>query len=151
MSKINDVFRTAKLPSELTTQSRRPIKVRIGQPISVKAQQEEETLEGFAELLRKKTYLLANVFEKERLIDKVPTTIKIPKVPKKIANAVRVEVLEGEIEKLREKDARLLQSKNYEVFLAQAQDMPFLLKEIWKTARSYPLEKLVRVLIMPLI
>ncbi|GGG41421.1 glycerol acyltransferase [Croceivirga lutea] len=130
LSKINDVFRTAKLPSELTTQSRRPIKVRIGQPISVKAQQEEETLEGFAELLRKKTYLLANVFEKERLIDKVPTTIKIPKVPKKIANAVRVEVLEGEIEKLREKDARLLQSKNYEVFLAQAQDMPFLLKEI---------------------
>ena len=130
LSKINDVFRTAKLPSELTTQSRRPIKVRIGQPISVKAQQEENTLEEFTELLRKKTYLLANAFEKERLIDKVPTTIKIPKPPKKIATAVRVEVLEGEIEKLREKGMRLLQSKNYEVYLAQEKDMPFLLKEI---------------------
>ena len=88
LSKINDVFRTAKLPSELTTQSRRPIKVRVGQPISVASQKEEETLEGFTELLRKKTYLLANVFEKERLIDKVPTTLKIPKSPKKIASAV---------------------------------------------------------------
>ncbi|MEO0570719.1 MAG: lysophospholipid acyltransferase family protein [Bacteroidota bacterium] len=130
LSKINDVFRTAKLPSELTTQSRRPIKVRIGQPISVKTQQEEESLEGFTELLRKKTYLLANVFEKERLIDKVPTSLKIPKAPKKIASAVRPEVLQGEIEKLREKDLRLLQSKNYEVYLAQEHDMPFLLKEI---------------------
>jgi len=130
LSKINDVFRTAKLPSELTTQSRRPIKVRIGKPIAVATQKEEETLENFAELLRKKTYLLANALEKERLIDKVPTTLKIPKPPKKIATAVRTEVLEGEIEKLREKDLRLLQSKNYEVFLAQEQDMPFLLKEI---------------------
>ncbi|MEM8507149.1 MAG: lysophospholipid acyltransferase family protein [Bacteroidota bacterium] len=130
LSRINDVFRTAKLPSELTTQRRRPIKVRIGQPISVAAQKEERTLEGFTELLRKKTYLLANVFEKERLLDKVPTSLKLPKAPKKIASAVRTEVLEGEIEKLREKGLRLLQSKNYEVFLAQEKDMPFLLKEI---------------------
>ncbi|MEM8999489.1 MAG: lysophospholipid acyltransferase family protein [Bacteroidota bacterium] len=130
LSKINDVFRTAKLPSELTSQRKRPIKVRIGQPISVASQKEEKTLGGFTELLRKKTYLLANVFEKERLIDKVPTTLKIPKAPKKIASAVRTEVIEGEIEKLREKELRLLQSKNYEVFLAQEKDMPFILKEI---------------------
>ncbi|GMN10401.1 lysophospholipid acyltransferase family protein [Croceitalea sp. MTPC9] len=130
LSKINDVFRTAKLPSEVTTQNRRPIKVRIGQPISVKMQKEEETLEGFIELLRKKTYLLANAFEKESLLDKVPSTLKIPKSPKKIASAVRTEVIQGEIEKLREKECRLLQSKNYEVFLAQEHDMPFILKEI---------------------
>ncbi len=130
LSNINDVFRTAKLPSELTTQSRRPIKVRIGQPISVASQKAEETLEGFTELLRKKTYLLANVFEKESLLDKVPTSLKLPKPPKKIASAVRTEVLRGEIEKLREKELRLLQSKNYEVFLAQQKDMPFLLQEI---------------------
>ncbi|GMN06364.1 lysophospholipid acyltransferase family protein [Croceitalea sp. MTPC5] len=130
LAKMNEVFRTAKLPSELTTQRRRPIKVRIGQPISVKTQGEAESLSDFADLLRKKTYLLANVFEKERLIDKVPTTLKIPKAPRKIASAVRTEVIQGEIEKLREKDCRLLQSKNYEVFLAQEKDMPFILKEI---------------------
>jgi len=130
LSKMDDVFRTAKLPSELTSQSRRPIKVRIGQPISVNTQKEEETLEDFAELLRKKTYLLANAFEKERFIDKVPTSLKIPKPPKKIATAISAKVLEGEIDKLREKDCRMLESKNYEVFLAQAKDMPFCLNEI---------------------
>lgn len=130
LSKISDVFRTAKLPSEVLSQKYRPIKVRIGQPISVKAQKEQKTLEGFTDLLRKKTYILANAYEKERLLNKVPTTIKIPKAPKKIATAVSTEVIQEEIVRLREKDCRLLQSKNYEVFLAQEQDMPFILKEI---------------------
>ncbi|MEX0272878.1 MAG: GNAT family N-acyltransferase [Flavobacteriaceae bacterium] len=130
LSKISDIFRTAKLPSELYSQRNRPIKVRIGQPISVEAQKEQPSLEGFTELLRKKTYFLANAFERERLLEKIPTNIKIPRPPKKVASAVRTEVLEGEIAILREKDMRLLQSKNYEVFLAQAKDMPFLLKEI---------------------
>ena len=130
LSKISDVFRTAKLPSEVTSQKRRSIKVRIGQPISVKIQKEEETLEDFTELLRKKTYLLANAFEKERLIDKVPSTLKIPKSPTKIASAVKTEVIQEEIEKLRKKECRLLSSKNYEVFLAKAKEIPFILKEI---------------------
>lgn len=130
LSRINDVFRTAKLPSELTTQRNRPIKVRIGHPISVAAQKEHEDFDEFAELLRRKTYLLSNPYEKERLIDQIPGTLKIPKPAKRIASAVRSEVIEGEIEKLREKDCRLLQSRNYEVFLAQKQDMPFILQEI---------------------
>ena len=130
LSRINDIFRTAKLPSELTTQRNRSIKVRIGQPISVENQKEHEKLEDFTELLRRKTYILANAYEKERLIDQLPTTLKIPKPARRIATAVRTEVIEGEIEKLREKDCRLLQSKNYEVFLAKQKDMPFILKEI---------------------
>lgn len=130
LSRINPVFRTAKLPSELTSQGRRSIKVRIGQPISVTAQKEVETFESFAELLRKKTYLLANVFEKERLIDKIPTTLKLPKSPKKIADPVNPKILESEIKELREKDLRILQSKNYEVYLAQQKDIPFILNEI---------------------
>lgn len=130
LSRVNELFRTAKLPSELATQHNRSIKVRIGQPISPKVQQEHETLEDFAELLRRKTYILANAYQKERLIDQLPAAIKIPKAPRKIASAVPTEVIEGEIEKLREKECRLLQSKNYEVFLAQKKDMPFILQEI---------------------
>jgi len=130
LAKINDIFRTAKIPSEVYSQRNRPIKVRIGQPIPVKVQKEQTSFEGFGELLRKKTYMLSNAYEKERLIDQIPTTLKMPKAPKKIASAVRTEVIQGEIEKLREKDCRLLQSKNYEVFLAREKDMPFILKEI---------------------
>ncbi|WP_276389301.1 lysophospholipid acyltransferase family protein [Eudoraea chungangensis] len=130
LSRVNDIFRTAKLPSELTTQHNRAIKVRIGQPISVESQNEQQSLEDYADLLRKKTYILSNAYEKERLIDTLPTTLKIPKPQRKIASAMRTEVIEGEIEKLREKNCRLLQSKNYEVFLAKEKDMPFILKEI---------------------
>ena len=130
LSRINDVFRTAKLPSEVTSQRTRSIKVRIGQPISVATQMEEETLASFTDLLRRKTYLLANAFDKERLLDKVPTSLKLPKAPKKIATAISAQVLEEEIEQLRKKDCRVLQSKNYEVFLAKQQDMPYCLNEI---------------------
>lgn len=130
LSKFGDSIRTAMIPSQVFTQRNRPIKVRIGQPISVATQLEQENLQDYIELLRRKTYILANAYEKERLIDQLPSTLKIPKQPKKIANAVRKEVMQGEIEKLREKECRLLQSKNYEVFLAQEKDMPFILKEI---------------------
>ena len=130
LSKINDIFRTAKLPSELTTQRNRAIKVRIGQPISVDLQNEQDSLDAFTDLLRKKTYILANAYEKEGLLKQIPGSLKIPKPPRKIATAVRTEVIEGEIDKLREKDLRLLQSNNYEVFLAQEKDMPFILQEI---------------------
>ncbi|MGJ8734057.1 MAG: lysophospholipid acyltransferase family protein, partial [Cellulophaga sp.] len=130
LSKISDVFRTAKLPSEVTTQKNRVIKVRIGQPITVKTQNEHKSLADFTDLLRRKTYMLSNAFEKERLIDKVPTTLKIPKAPKKIATPISRDIIEKEIEELRKKNCRLLQSKSYEVFLATADDMPSILQEI---------------------
>lgn len=130
LSKWADVFRTALIPSQVYSQRNRPIKVRIGQPISVQIQKEQENLEEFTDLLRRKTYILANAYVKERLINQIPTSLKIPKPPKKIASAMRKEVMQGEIDKLREKDCRLLQSKNYEVFLAKEKDMPFILKEI---------------------
>lgn len=130
LSRWNPIFRTAMIPSQVLSQRNRPLKVRIGQPISVQAQNDQESLEDFTDLLRRKTYILSNAFQKERLIDQLPSTLKIPKPPRKIADAMRKEVMQGEIEKLREKDCRLLQSKNYEVFLAKEQDMPFILKEI---------------------
>jgi putative hemolysin len=55
LSKISDTFRTAKLPSELLSQKRRVIKVRIGKPISVKDQDAYEDIPSFYEFIRKKT------------------------------------------------------------------------------------------------
>lgn len=130
LAKISDVFRTAKIPSEVLSQRNRPIKVRIGQPISVATQAEQQTLEEYTELLRRKTYILSNAYAKERLIDQLPSTLKLPKQRRKIAKPVRSAVIEGEIEKLIEKDRRMVQSKNYEVFLAPANEMPFILQEI---------------------
>ncbi|WP_435579406.1 GNAT family N-acyltransferase [Gilvibacter sp.] len=130
LAKMSDTLRTAKLPSELLTQKERLIKVRIGNPISVKDQQEHETLENFTEFLRRKTYVLANPFEKKTLIESIPKTLKIPKAPKKIAGPASTDAMLKEVEALTADDKRLLQSKNYEVFLAPAARIPNILQEI---------------------
>ncbi|GGH45317.1 glycerol acyltransferase [Mangrovimonas yunxiaonensis] len=131
LSKINDTFRTAKLPSELLTQKRRTIKVRIGRPISVKDQTEYKDLKEFSEFIRRKTYMLSNSFdEKGKFLSSIPSTLKIPKPPKRIVTPVDVALMEKEVENLREKDLRLLESKNFEVFLAAADEVPNILQEI---------------------
>lgn len=131
LSKISDTLRTAKLPSELLTQKRRIIKVRIGKPISVKDQKEHETLPDFSDFLRRKTYMLSKTFEdKPKILDNIQSQLKVPKPPKRIVTPIDTEVMVKEVENLREKDCRLLISKNYEVFLALAKDMPNILREV---------------------
>ncbi|UAB82106.1 lysophospholipid acyltransferase family protein [Marixanthomonas sp. SCSIO 43207] len=130
MAKLNDTLRTAKLPSELLTQKERVIKVRIGNAISPKDQAEHQSLQDFTNFLRRKTYVLANPFQKKKLLETLPQSLKIPKLPKKIAGPIPVEAMESEIENLRKQDKRLLISKNYEVFLAQAETIPNILREI---------------------
>ncbi|MCB0448995.1 MAG: lysophospholipid acyltransferase family protein [Confluentibacter sp.] len=131
LSKISDTFRTAKLPSELLTQKRRTIKVRIGRPISVEDQKEYTALDEFSEFIRRKTYMLSNAFEdKPKILDNIQSTLKTPKPPKNIVTPVATELMTKEIEALRKDDSRLLQSKNYEVFLAQASKIPHVLREI---------------------
>ena len=129
LSKLGDTLRTAKLPSELLTQKDRVIKVRIGKPISVSEQNEHTSLEEYSEFLRKKTYMLANPFEKEHnFLDKA--SLKIPKNPKVIANPANQEKIIAEVDALRNTDCRLLQSKNYEVFFTEAPKIPVILHEI---------------------
>ncbi|KIQ23101.1 glycerol acyltransferase [Flavobacterium sp. MEB061] len=129
LSKIDDTLRTAKLPSELLTQRDRVIKVRIGKPISVNEQNEIESFEEYSEFLRKKTYMLANPFEKDsKLID--TASLKIPKAPKKIVTPASESKMIDEVNALRGSDCRLLQSKNYEVFFATAKSVPNILHEI---------------------
>ncbi len=131
LSKINDTFRTAKLPSEVFSQKKRVIKVRVGKPISVKDQKEHSKLDEFSEFVRRKTYMLSNPYqEKDKKLSNISSSLKAPKIPKKIVTPIKGEVMEKEVETLREDDYRLLKSKNYEVFLAPATKIPNIIREI---------------------
>jgi len=132
LSKISDTFRTAKLPSELLTQKRRLIKVRVGKPISVNDQKEHEALSDFSEFLRRKTYMLSKTFEdKPKILDNIQSQLKVPKPPpKRIVTPIDSALMMAEVNHLKEKDCRLLTSKNYEVYLAEANDIPSILREI---------------------
>lgn len=129
LSKISDTLRTAKLPSEVISQKGKVIKVRIGKPISVKDQNEYKEISEFYKYIRKKTYMLANPFEKAtKLIS--TEKIKIKKPVKKITPQKDTNLFIKEVENLRNSEARLLESKNYEVFFANAKEIPNLLHEI---------------------
>jgi putative hemolysin len=132
LSKLNPTLRTAKLPSELLTQKDRIIKVRIGKPISVAEQNEHQTIEDYSEFLRKKTYMLANSFDKDNnfLSDLNQLQLKLPRSPKQIATPANQEKMNAEIESLRNSDSRLTHSKNYEVFFTEAHNIPNILHEI---------------------
>jgi putative hemolysin len=129
LSSISDTFRTAKLPSELLTQKKRVIKVRIGKPISVAEQKEYTTIETYAEFLRRKTYMLANAFEKGNRLLAAPT-LKFPKSPKAIAKPANHDMILEEMAMLKESNCRLLQSKNYHVYMITADKIPNILHEI---------------------
>ena len=129
LSKFSDTLRTAKLPSEIIQQRGRVIKVRIGKPISVKDQNAYKALPDFYKFIRRKTYMLANPFEKSnRLISS--QKIKIKKATKKISLQRNSDLFIAEVDALRETNSRLLKSKNYEVFFASAKDIPNLIHEI---------------------
>jgi putative hemolysin len=130
LSKISDTLRTAKLPSELLTQKDRVIKVRIGKPIPVAEQNEHQSIEDYSEFLRKKTYMLANSFDDEKLLSTQNLNLKLPKSPKQIAKPANHDKILEEIAELKKEDFRLLQSKNYEVFLVTADKIPNILHEI---------------------
>ena len=130
LASMSDILRTAKLPSEMLSQKKRKIMVRIGNPISVEDQTANPNLEAFTAFLRRKTFMLANSFEKKGLFDNIPKSLKLPKSPKKIASQANQPLMEEEIETCRRLDKRLLESKNYEVFLAKKEVIPNILTEI---------------------
>ena len=131
LSKISETLRTAKLPSEVLTQKRRVIKVRVGKPISVNDQKEHESLPDFTDFLRRKTYMLSKTFEdKPKILDNLQSQLKVPKPPKRIVNPMDSKVMIAEVEDLKVKDCKLLTSKNYEVYLAAARDIPNILREV---------------------
>ena len=136
ISKVSDTLRTAKLPSEVLTQKDRIIKIRIGKPISLKDQKELNNLDDFTSFLRKKTYMLANPYKekspslKDSTTEAIKKTIKPPSAPIKINKAVNSDLIEKEVDILRSYDCRLLESKNYEVFLVSADKIPNILNQI---------------------
>ena len=130
LSKISDALRTAKLPSELLSQKNRTIQVRIGHPILPKTQQKYKALPEFTEFLRKKTYMLAMSFEEKKRRGNMAQVLKTKKEPKAIVSGVSSDIIMHEVAQLRNNDRRLLQSKNYEVFLAPALELKNILHEI---------------------
>lgn len=132
LSRLSDTLRTAKLPSELLTQKKRVINMRIGNPIKVATQNEYPDLSEFSNFLRTKTYMLANTFDKKSILKNIPNNLKTAtaKQPKEVAAKISSKLITDEITQLHKSERKLLENKNYAVFLAPANKIPNVLKEI---------------------
>lgn len=129
LSSMSDTLRTAKLPSELLTQKHRLIKVRIGKPISVKEQDAFSSLEDFHQYLRKKTYMLANPFEKNNSYIK-GKNFKLSKTVQDVIDPVNTNLIIEDLKVLDENDSLIFTSKSYRIYLADSRHLPNILKEI---------------------
>ena len=131
LAKIHGLLRTARLPAELLTQRNRTIDVRIGKAISVKDQNTHAPIADYTAFLRRKVYMLSNSFERKHLLNRVPIPLRrrSQKV-EPIAPPVPLSSLENEIIFLQQHSKSLLVSKDYELFLTSALEIPNILTEI---------------------
>ena len=131
LAKIHPLLRTARLPAELLTQRHRSIDIRIGKPIAVKDQDNHQSIEDYSSFVRRKLYMLSNIFERKSILKRVPRALNRKNnsvMP--IAPAVPPSLLEHEIIALKNSGKSLLVSKDYELFLTSSDLIPNILTEI---------------------
>lgn len=132
LSKINPDLQTALLPSEFLKTRLKPIKIRIGNAINLKQQQQYDKLEEFTHFLYKKTYLLSSIYEPKKKIVQVIKN-SIPSKPKNIKNIIK-ETPTGEIIReinlLKNSEAFLFSNKRYECYFSDYKSIPYIMREI---------------------
>lgn len=140
MARLHPTLQTAMLPSEMMLPRDKPIRIRIGRPISVKAQADEETAEELRDMLQTRVQMLRSYYEKRKSL---PELLKLPNLKinfpnfSKGANVIQniidetpTEDILKDIESLREKDKMFFKNGNYEVYFAAYDDIPSIMREI---------------------
>ncbi len=128
---IHPKLRTLLLPLELLRCRNRTIKAVVGSPIAHRTLPEESNDEEIAAYFRFRTYMLRNRKEKKETKRKLPRVPKIFKQhrPERIASHRGTERLSLEVARL-PIEQKLVDSKEYDVYYAEAKQAPDLLHEI---------------------
>lgn len=126
LGRIHPALRTAKLPSELINKRDKTIKVRIGNPISVKEQDRFSDIHQFGRYLRAKTYCLDSGIEVKRFFN---YSLKSDPKPEEITASQSQTMIEKEIAFVK-KEHFLFSVKNYDVFCAPTKVIPVILNEL---------------------
>ncbi|MRT94125.1 lysophospholipid acyltransferase family protein [Ancylomarina sp. 16SWW S1-10-2] len=126
MGMIHPILRTVKLPSELLNKKNKTIRIRIGNPISLKDQKGFTDINQYGRFLRAKTYMLGSAVEVKKFYENKSSSKKKKAVD--IIPAVDVNLISKEIEGLSE--FLLFKAKNFSVYCAPSDDIPNLLIEL---------------------
>lgn len=138
-AKIHPDLQTLMLPSEMMHKREKPIRIRFGKCVSVKAMDEYESVDELGEFLQKKIYMLKSYYDKRKSITErlnIPNLkINIPvmkreNVVQNIIDETPQEDIVKDIESLYQKDKLLFRNGNYEVFFAAYSEIPSIMREI---------------------
>ncbi|MCA1746075.1 MAG: lysophospholipid acyltransferase family protein, partial [Bacteroidales bacterium] len=125
---IHPSLRTVRLPSEMFNKRNKRIRIRIGNPISVKDQNEFTDIARYGRFLRAKTYSLGSALEVKRFF--LPRFKRVQK-EEEIAPPVPQELIVKEIELLKaEEELMLFSNDNYEVYCTPSTRIPHIMNEI---------------------
>jgi putative hemolysin len=126
LGRIHPSLRTAKLPSEVLNKKNKTIKIRIGNPISVKEQDKLADVHQLGRYLRSKTYCLDSGIEVKHFFN---YSLKSQPMAQSIVDPQPYEKIIGEITGLR-RENHLFTIKNYAVFCAPSSHIPVIMSEL---------------------
>ena len=137
VSKIHPDLQTLLLPSEMVNKREKPIKIRIGRPVTPKILNEYETPKELGEFLKKKVYMMKSYFEDRKSVAeflKVKNLNISPKEEVVVQNIIDetplAEIL-ADRENLRKKEGKTLFSNgDYEVYFTKFDEIPAMMREI---------------------
>ncbi|MCZ2084977.1 MULTISPECIES: lysophospholipid acyltransferase family protein [unclassified Kaistella] len=139
VAKLHPDLQTLLLPAEMMHKREKPIRVRLGKPVSVKVLEDHDSVEEMGEFLQKKIHLLKSYYEKRKsLADRlnIPNLrlnfplLKEENVVQNIIDETPQEDLISEINTLYKSDKMLFRNGNYEVFFATYNEIPSIMREI---------------------
>ena len=117
----------------------KPIRIRIGKPVSPKIQEEYESVKELGDFLRKKVYMMKSYYERRKSIAELFKLSNLPiKFPLKSGQEVIQNIIDEtphedilkDIENLKKKDKLLFSNSNYEVYFTEYDEIPSMMREI---------------------
>jgi putative hemolysin len=126
MSNILPSLKNIKLPTEILYQHRKPVKIRIGNPILIPEQDKFNDIYQYGRYLRAKTYLLCSKIEVKRFFN---YSLKRQQRIEPVAEPVPHEKIIEELKNLNP-EFLLFRLKNYAVYCVPTKRIPNILLEI---------------------
>lgn len=139
LSKLHPDLQTLMLPSEMLKKQDKPVRIRIGRPVSPKIQEEYESVAEFGDFLRKKVYMMKSYYDRRKSITELFKLSNLPlKFPHKLGQEVVQNIIDEtpienilkDIQNLNDKDKLLFKNANYEVYFTEYDEIPSIMREI---------------------
>lgn len=126
LERLHSSLGQLKLPTEILYQKKKPVKIRIGIPISVVEQEKFQDLYQYGRFLRARTYCLSSKIEVKKFFN---YSLKRQQKIEPIADGISPEIIKKELDNL-SGEHFLFNVKNFHVYCAPSKRIPNILLEI---------------------